>query len=470
MRRKTLMQARRQITATSTSSGGPGSFLALLLSLSLVCGVASASGVSSLTTEVRGADGGHLAGAVVLLTGQRLSRLSVANNAGQVQFRDLPASTYTLKFSAEGFSARTIDDVMLPAGAQKVLMVTLEPAGREPAAVDTVIGVHAFDSVGASVPGAADGGWLHGRVDFSADRQTLARFPTTAARVSGGRDLPLLWSEDTVTLRGVSVGAGFRTDRPLPLLEAVGDNLRLLMDVESLSGSASTGRALVSVPEPVRVTYAGIDPVSGDAGVVLPPGGSVRSRIETHTSDQALRVGAAWDWRGVGDDRNRVGSSLMLGYGEWEQDIRRSDTFASGESSLDDVAIDQERATIDLSLFGQRPFGNGRFSLYGEMGLRWQHASADMHSAYRYLDPASAAVARTTRDSQSDTSIGAFAGIELGYRVGRSTVLSVSARVAEGNAVPTLATPDRTGADEIRLRHSDDERRESFGIGLSHAF
>jgi hypothetical protein len=203
---------------------------------------------------------------------------------------------------------------------------------------------------------------------------------------------------------------------------------------------------------------------------VLRADGGVHSRIETHSTDQALRVGAAWDWGRAGDDGNRVGSSLMLGYGELEQDIRRSDTFVDGETSVDDVAIDQERATIELSLFGQRPFGNGRFSLYGEMGVRWQHASSDMQSSYVYRDPAASNVARTTRDSLSDTSLGAYAGIEVGYRVGRSTVLSVSAKIDEGNVMPTLATTDRTGRGDIRLRHGDDERRESFGLGLLHAF
>jgi hypothetical protein len=460
--------------------------LALVLSLALFAG--GASGASSLITEVRAADGGYVAGAIVLLTGPSLSRLSMANKAGQVQFLDLPAATYALKLSAEGFTARTIDDVVLPAGAQKVLMVSLDPTDGSGVSVGAAIGPHAFDRgdmeaidvtpvIGAETEASSglgrwpQGGGLYGRVDLLAARQTLPRFPSTAGRVAMGGDIPLLSSPGDVALQGVSVEAGAQTGQALPLLSAVSDNVRLVVNVEHLSGSTSASGAVFEVPEPLSVTFTGVDPASNAAGTVLPAGGDVRSRIKVRTRDQALRVGAAWDWGSAGDGGNRIGSSLMLGYGELEQDIRRSDTFGRGESSLDDVVIDQERATVDLSLFGQRPFGNGRFSLYGELGVRWQHASSDMQSSYHYRgDPVVADVARTTRDSLSDTSLGAYAGIEVGYRVGRATVLSVSAKVAEGNAVPTLATPDRTGREDIRLRHSDDERRESFGIGLLHAF
>lgn len=454
------------------------------------CAVAAAA---SLTTEVLGPGGERLAGAIVQVTGDRLSRLSLSNNAGQVQFRDLPAAVYTLRLSAEGFADRTVDDVVLPAGAQKVLMVRLQQAGEaEPAYAGqatfgtAVFGRHLFDAPGRATGDrpesagaetgspsrvATDATPVYGRIDVRADRQTLPRFPSTASRVTAGGRVPLLRSPGDMTLHGFAVEGGAVTGGSLPLLTGLSDNLRWMLNAESLSGSASSDLALTGVAEPVAVEFSGADPLSGDVGNVLPAGGSVHSRIKAHTTDRSVRIGAAWDWvSGAAEAGNQLGSSLMLGYGELAQDIRRSDSFASGQSSIDDVTIDQERATVELSLFGRRPFGSGRFSLYGEMGLRWQHASADLESSYRYVDPSSDTVARKTRDSLSDTSLGAFAELELGYRVGKSTVLSVSAKVAGGNAFPSLAPPDSTAGDEIRLSQSDDELRESFGIGLIHAF
>jgi hypothetical protein len=366
-------------------------------------------------------------------------------------------------------------------------MVSLQPAGeaRLSAAASAVLGRHRFAvdpalaTTATALPGAADGDGaaasdgtgVYGRIDLRADRQSLPRFPSTASRLTIDGEVPLVRSPGDTGLEGIAVEGGLQTGDPVPGLAGWSDNLRLVLNAESLSGRVSTGAARAPVTEPVAVDFTGVDPSSAVARVVLPPGGDVRSRIEARTTDRSVRVGAAWDWgSGEEGDGGRLGSSLMLGYGEMAQDIRRSDSFASGQTSIDDVTLDQERATVDLSLFGQRPFGHGRFSLYGEMGLRWQHATADMESSYRYRDPAADGVALTTRDSLSDSSIGAFAEIELGYRVGKSTVLSVSAKVAGGNAVPTLRPPDASTGQEIRLSQSDDELRESFGIGLIHAF
>jgi hypothetical protein len=383
-----------------------------------------------------------------------------------------------------------IDDVVLPSGAQKVLMVRLQRADEvEPtqATLDVAaFGRHLFEGPPRATtdePEAADAGGLsasrvdadatgvYGRLDVRADRLSLPRFPSTASRVTVVGPIPLVASPDDIVLQGLAVEGGAQIDAGLPLLPDLSDNLRLFVTAEQLSGRASVSEWFAALTEPVAVDFTGTDPVTGDPGTVLPAGVSGESRIETRAKDRSVRIGAAWDWGADGSaSGRRVGSSVMLGYGELAQDIRRSDRFDSGEASIDDVALDQERATIDLSLFGQRPFGHGRFSLYGEMGLRWQHASADMHSSYSYRDPATITVERDTRDRRSDTSLGAYAEIELGYQVSKSTVLSMSAKVSGGNGMPTLLAPDTSVGNEIRLGQSDDELRESFGIGLIHAF
>jgi hypothetical protein len=112
------------------------------LSLFLCVGVTTTLAQATATAELRGnvtdPNGSIVAGSTVTATdnAKGITRTVTTDADGNYVILSLPPSTYTVKVEATGFSAKTINNVLLEVGQQSVLDISLTVGG-----VDAVVDV-----------------------------------------------------------------------------------------------------------------------------------------------------------------------------------------------------------------------------------------------------------------------------------------------------------------------------------------
>ncbi|MEZ5428501.1 MAG: TonB-dependent receptor [Pyrinomonadaceae bacterium] len=115
-------------------------FLCLVL-INITTVFAQANATAELRGRVLDPNGDVIPGAVVTATNNAkgISRTATADGSGNYVILSLPPSTYTVKVEAEGFAAKTINNVVLEVGQQSTLDVNLS-LGEIGAVVDVLAG------------------------------------------------------------------------------------------------------------------------------------------------------------------------------------------------------------------------------------------------------------------------------------------------------------------------------------------